>query len=108
MASTTRTTCTEQGRQEGTARKKGVRKRDAEVERLASGGRWTGSGAARGGPGGDADELCAMFDESSDLNVRSFLPEEGLGHGPVVPFPAYGFAALVSHNDDLNSLNRRP
>ena len=34
------------------------------------------------------------------------LPEECLGHGPVVPFPAYGFAALVSHNYDLNSLNR--
>ena len=57
----------------------------------------------RGGPGGDADELCAMFDESSELSVRSFLPEKGLGHGPVVQFPAYGFAALVSHNYDLNS-----
>eukprot|EP00964_Phaeocystis_antarctica_P030818 scaffold17428_cov39-Phaeocystis_antarctica.AAC.1 len=23
------------------------------------------------------------------------------GYGPVVPFPAYGFASLVSHNEDL-------
>ena len=35
-----------------------------------------------------------------------FLPEECLGYGLVVPFPAYGFAALVSHNESLNSLNR--
>ena len=28
-----------------------------------------------------------------------------LGYGLVVPFPAYGFAALVSNNEDLNSLN---
>ena len=41
------------------------------------------------------------------FNGLYFLPEEGLGHGPVVPFPAYGFAALVSNNNDLNSLNRR-
>ena len=34
-----------------------------------------------------------------------FLPEECLGYGLVVPFPAYGFAALVSHNESLNSLN---
>ena len=28
----------------------------------------------------------------------------GTGHGRVVPFPAYGFAALFSNNEDLNSL----
>ena len=33
------------------------------------------------------------------------LPEECLGYGLVVPFPAYGFAALVPHNESLNSLN---
>ena len=32
-----------------------------------------------------------------------FLLEEGLGYGLVVPFPAYGFAALVSHNEVLNA-----
>ena len=26
-----------------------------------------------------------------------------LGYGLVVPFPAYGFAALVSHTENLNS-----
>ena len=31
------------------------------------------------------------------------LPDECLGYGLVVPFPAYGFAALVSHNENLNS-----
>ena len=47
-----------------------------------------------------------MFDESSELSVRTLvLPEEGLGYGPVVPFPAYRLAALVSNNEDLNSLN---
>ena len=34
-----------------------------------------------------------------------FLLEECLEYGLVVPFPAYGFAALVSHNESLNSLN---
>ena len=38
--------------------------------------------------------------------VDCFLPEECLGYGLVVPFPAYGFAALVPHNESLNSLNR--
>ena len=38
------------------------------------------------------DELCAMFDESSQCTI--VLPEEGLGYGLVVPLPAYGFAAL--------------
>ena len=33
------------------------------------------------------DELCAMFDESSQCTI--VLPEEGLGYGLVVPFPAY-------------------
>ena len=33
------------------------------------------------------------------------MPEECLGYGLVVPFPAYGFAALVPHNESLNSLN---
>ena len=32
-----------------------------------------------------------------------FLLEEGLEYGLVVPFPAYGFASLVSHNENLNS-----
>ena len=43
-------------------------------------------------PAGDDvdDELCAMFDESSQCTI--VLPEEGLGYGLVVPFPAYGFA----------------
>ena len=54
-------------------------------------------------PGGADDELCAMFDESSQCTI--FLPVECLGYGPVVPFPAYGFAALVSNSEDLNSLN---
>ena len=57
----------------------------------------------------NADELRAMFDESSEVGVRSFfmhiLPEEGLGYGLVVPFLAYRLAALVSNNEDLNSLN---
>ena len=47
------------------------------------------------------DELCAMFDESSQCTI--VLPEECLGYGLVVPFPAYGFASLVSHNENLNS-----
>ena len=47
-----------------------------------------------------------MFDESSELSVRTLvLPEEGLGYGLVVPFLAYRLAALVSNNEDLNSLN---
>ena len=33
-----------------------------------------------------------MFDESSELSVGSFLPEEGLGYGLVVTFLAYRFA----------------
>ena len=41
------------------------------------------------------------FDESQCTIV--FLLEEGLGYGLVVLFPAYGFAALVSHNENLNS-----
>ena len=32
-----------------------------------------------------------------------FLLEECLEYGLVVPFPAYGFAALVSNNENLNS-----
>ena len=47
----------------------------------------------------DEDELCAMFDESSQWTI--VLPEEGLGYELVVPFPAYGFASLVSHNERL-------
>ena len=35
--------------------------------------------------------------------VAIVLLEEGLGYGLVVLFPAYGFAALVSHNENLNS-----
>ena len=43
--------------------------------------------------------LCAMFDESSQWTI--VLPAEGLGYELVVPFPAYGFASLVSHNERL-------
>eukprot|EP00964_Phaeocystis_antarctica_P139398 scaffold104190_cov67-Phaeocystis_antarctica.AAC.3 len=55
--------------------------------------------------GGDADELCAMFDESSQCTI--VLPVECLGYGLVVPFLAYRFASLVSHNKSLNSGNKR-
>ena len=48
---------------------------------------------------GAGHELCAMFDESSQWTI--VLPEEGLGYELVVPFPAYGFASLVSHNERL-------
>ena len=41
---------------------------------------------------GAGHELCAMFDDSSQWTI--VLPEEGLGYGLVVPFPAYGFASL--------------
>ena len=41
-------------------------------------------------PGGADDELCAMFDESSQCTI--VLPVECLGYGLVVPFPAHGFA----------------
>eukprot|EP00964_Phaeocystis_antarctica_P138944 scaffold103639_cov67-Phaeocystis_antarctica.AAC.1 len=58
--------------------------------RHASGVRWTESDVARGGPGGDADELCARFDGSSQCTI--VMPEKCLGYGLVVPFPAYGFA----------------
>ena len=53
--------------------------------------------------GGDADELCAMFDESSQCTI--VLPEECLGYELVVPFLAYRFASLASNNNSLNSLN---
>ena len=49
-----------------------------------------------------------MFDESSELSVRSFLPEGGLGHRPVgllFRSPLTGSQLWFSHNDDLNSLN---
>ena len=52
---------------------------------------------------GADDELCATFDESTQCTIGLFLLEEGLEYGLVVPFPAYGFAALVSHNENLNS-----
>ena len=45
--------------------------------------------------------MCDMFDESSQCTI--ILPDECLGYGLVVTFPAYGFAALVSHNENLNS-----
>ena len=35
-----------------------------------------------------------------------FLLEECLEYGLVAPFPAYGFATLVSHNENLNSLKQ--
>ena len=43
-------------------------------------------------PAGDdvEDELCAMFDESSQCTI--VLPEECLGYGLVVPFLACRFA----------------
>jgi len=48
-------------------------------------------GVSRGARrGGDADELCAMFDESSQCTI--VLPVECLGYGLVVPFLAYRFA----------------
>ena len=43
------------------------------------------------------DELCAMFDESSQWTI--VLPEECLGYGLVVQFLAYRFASVVSHNN---------
>ena len=48
------------------------------------------------------DELCATFDESTQCTIV-FLLEECLEYGLVAPFPAYGFATLVSHNENLNS-----
>eukprot|EP00964_Phaeocystis_antarctica_P058619 scaffold34786_cov55-Phaeocystis_antarctica.AAC.2 len=39
---------------------------------------------------GNADELCARFDGSSQCTI--VLPEECLGYGLVVPFLAYRFA----------------
>ena len=51
------------------------------------------------------DRVLASTNSAVHSELVYFLPEEGLGHGPVVPFPAYGFAALVSNNNDLNSLN---
>ena len=55
------------------------------------------------------DELCATFVLSARLFFLFFLLEECLEYGLVVPFPAYGFAALVSHNEShsLNSLGCR-
>ena len=50
-------------------------------------------------------ELCAMFDGSSQWTI--VLPEECLGYGLVVPFPAYGFA-LWFRIMKLNSLNIGP
>ena len=43
-----------------------------------------------------------MFDESTQCTIV-FLLEKGLGYGLVVPFSGYGFAALVSNNENLNS-----
>jgi len=37
--------------------------------------------------------------------LRSMFARGGVAYAPVVPLPAYGFAALVSNNEDLNSLN---
>ena len=47
------------------------------------------------------DELCAMFDESSQCTI--VLPEEGLGYGLVVPFPAYAVRRFGFANENLNS-----
>ena len=47
------------------------------------------------------DELCAMFDESSQCTI--VLPVECLGYGLVVPFLAYRFA-LWFRIMKLNSL----
>ena len=66
------------------------REGNAGVGRHASGARWTESDVARGGPGGDADELCAMVDGSCQCTI--VLPENCLGYGLVVPFLAYRFA----------------
>ncbi len=44
--------------------------------------------------------------KSSELSVGSFLPEEGLGYGLVLKRSSLtGSPPLVSHNEDLNSLN---
>ena len=48
--------------------------------------------------GGDADELCAMFDESSQCTI--VLPEECLGYGLVVPFLACRFAPWFRIHDN--------
>ena len=42
------------------------------------------------GASGADNELCAMFDGSSQCTI--VLPEECLGYGLVVPFLAYRFA----------------
>ena len=64
---------------------------------------WAGEG-----PHNPAERMMSCVRRSTKvLSARLFfLLEEGLGYGLVVPFPAYGFAALVSHNESLNSLNR--
>ena len=58
-------------------------------------------------PAGDDvdDELCAMFDESSQCTI--VLPEECLGYGLVVPFLACRFALWfrIMKSEVLNSLN---
>ena len=46
------------------------------------------------------------FDESTQCTIV-FLLEECLEYGLLAPFPAYGFAALVSHNENLNSPKQR-
>ena len=40
---------------------------------------------------------------TKQFSVHDCFAEEGLGYRLVVPLPAYGFAALVSHNENLNS-----
>ena len=51
--------------------------------------------------------FCLALRPTSDYNTQCtivfFLLEECLEYGLVAPFPAYGFATLVSHNENLNS-----
>ena len=51
------------------------------------------------------DELCAMFDESTQCTI--VLPEEGLGYGPVVPFLVCRFALWFRINEGLNTESKQ-
>ena len=64
----------------------------------------TKDGGSESAPHNPAERMMSCVRRSTKvLSARLFLLEEGLGYGLVVPFPAYGFAALVSHNENLNS-----
>ena len=61
---------------------------------------WTGEG-----PHNPAERVMSCVRRSTRvLSARLYMLEKGLGYGLVVPFSAsYGFAALVSNNENLNS-----